>query len=131
MPASEQAHGTTGFGEWLLTFHGKPPRKPQSPRYKPEEHIIDWHHREVFRGPAMQRRDILRSVVPQSSDAGEFVRPCSQVQPRRRPSPEGAFWESLTNGFGFVSHAINRSSGTLIRSCTCYSRSAPPEASWR
>lgn len=49
---SELAHGTTGFGEWLVAFHGRPLRQPQSLRYAPEEQFIDWHQREVFRGPA-------------------------------------------------------------------------------
>ena len=51
---SELAHGTRGFSEWLLDFHGQPLRQPQSQRYLPEDEFVAWHRREVFRGPARE-----------------------------------------------------------------------------
>jgi putative restriction endonuclease len=49
---AEEAHGTSGFDEWLMRFHGRPIRQPQSPYYYPNENYINWHVREVFRGPS-------------------------------------------------------------------------------
>jgi putative restriction endonuclease len=49
---SEYAHGATGFTEWLLAYHGKPIRPPQSPQYLPKEEYLHWHMQQVFRGPA-------------------------------------------------------------------------------
>ena len=49
---SEYAHGATGFTEWLLAYHGKPIRPPQSPQYLPREEYLSWHMQQVFRGPA-------------------------------------------------------------------------------
>jgi len=51
---SQLAHGTKGFSEWLLDFHGHPLRPPQSRRYQPEDEFVSWHQREVFRGPARE-----------------------------------------------------------------------------
>ncbi|KJS17991.1 MAG: restriction endonuclease [Peptococcaceae bacterium BRH_c4b] len=48
---AEAAHGTEGFEEWLMRYHGKQIRHPQSPLYKPKDSYIKWHMREVFRGP--------------------------------------------------------------------------------
>lgn len=47
---SEEAHGTVGFREWVLKYHGKPIRPPQRPEYFPAHHFMEWHAREVFRG---------------------------------------------------------------------------------
>ncbi|TWI58188.1 phosphorothioated DNA-binding restriction endonuclease [Halalkalibacter nanhaiisediminis] len=47
-----QAHGTHGFDEWLMRYHGKQLRSPIHPLYQPQERFIHWHTREVFRGPA-------------------------------------------------------------------------------
>ena len=47
---SNEAHGTTGFQEWLMDFHEKKIRLPQSRSYNPVEEFIDWHFREVFQG---------------------------------------------------------------------------------
>ncbi|MFD0715500.1 phosphorothioated DNA-binding restriction endonuclease [Paenibacillus sp. GCM10027626] len=52
MLVAEQAHGTRGFEEWLMRYHGKPVRAPISPGYQPNGNYIHWHLREVFRGPA-------------------------------------------------------------------------------
>ena len=49
---SEYAYGATGFTEWLLAYHGKPIRPPQSPHYLPKEEYLHWHMQQVFRGPA-------------------------------------------------------------------------------
>lgn len=47
---SERAHGTSGLEEWLLRYHGKEIRPPQSPLYLPGNTFLAWHVREVFRG---------------------------------------------------------------------------------
>jgi putative restriction endonuclease len=52
---AEQAHGTHGFDEWLMKFHGKKVRFPIHPVYTPKDNFINWHIREVFRGPARYR----------------------------------------------------------------------------
>jgi putative restriction endonuclease len=39
---------------WLLAFHGRSLREPQSSRYRPDSQFIDWHRREVFRSPARE-----------------------------------------------------------------------------
>ncbi|MFC1526224.1 phosphorothioated DNA-binding restriction endonuclease [Candidatus Latescibacterota bacterium] len=51
---SEQVHGSNGFEEWLLAFHGHPLRRPQRAEYLPAEKFLKWHWREVFRGPARE-----------------------------------------------------------------------------
>ena len=50
MQVSEIAHGTFGFNEWLLAFHGQPIRAPQRPLYYPQSAFVEWHVREVFKG---------------------------------------------------------------------------------
>ncbi|WP_373228837.1 phosphorothioated DNA-binding restriction endonuclease [Cohnella sp.] len=52
MLVAEEAHGTQGFEEWLMRFHGKRIRSPIRPVYHPKDAFIEWHIREVFRGPA-------------------------------------------------------------------------------
>ena len=47
---SDDAHGTTGFQEWLMNFHGNMINFPQRRSYYPEEEFIGWHVREVFQG---------------------------------------------------------------------------------
>jgi putative restriction endonuclease len=49
---SEQVNGSVGLQEWLLEHHEEPLAGPQSPDYQPEEKFLEWHDREVFRGPA-------------------------------------------------------------------------------
>ena len=49
---SERAHGTAGFEEWLMRFHGRPLLEPVSEGYLAREAHLAWHQREVFRGPA-------------------------------------------------------------------------------
>lgn len=54
---SELVHGTKGFGEWLLAYHGQPLCEPKSPEYRPREDFVRWHQSEVFRGPARHTRE--------------------------------------------------------------------------
>ena len=54
MHVSEAAHGTSGFNEWLMAYHGKEIRPPQRQSYCPEPQFIDWHVKEVFKGYARQ-----------------------------------------------------------------------------
>lgn len=49
---AQEAHGTNGFNEWLMKFHGQQLRRPIQPEYAPRESFVHWHVREVFRGPA-------------------------------------------------------------------------------
>jgi putative restriction endonuclease len=49
---SQRAHGSHGFSEWLMAFHGTQIRSAQAPHYSPDEGFLRWHRREVFRGPA-------------------------------------------------------------------------------
>jgi putative restriction endonuclease len=51
MQVSERAHGTSGFEEWLLSFHGKRIREPLRPDYYPKPEFLRWHFKEVFRAP--------------------------------------------------------------------------------
>ncbi|MFV1965743.1 MAG: phosphorothioated DNA-binding restriction endonuclease [Pirellulaceae bacterium] len=53
---SRRAHGTSGFSEWLMAFHGHPIRFPQAEVLRPTVDFTTWHRRQVFRGPA---RDLL------------------------------------------------------------------------
>lgn len=48
---SEYANGSTGFGKWLMRFHGKKIKPPQSQMYYPRINFIDRHLREEFKGP--------------------------------------------------------------------------------
>jgi putative restriction endonuclease len=50
MKVSEMAHGTVGFKEWLMAFHGREIGLPQRPTYYPESSFMQWHLREVFKG---------------------------------------------------------------------------------
>ena len=47
---SDDAHGSVGFQEWLMRFHGKKINFPQSTSYYPQEKFVRWHIREVFKG---------------------------------------------------------------------------------
>ena len=47
---SDDVHGTKGFKEWLMDFHGQKINYPQRQSYYPHESFIDWHVREVFQG---------------------------------------------------------------------------------
>lgn len=47
---SDDAHGTAGFQEWLMRFHGEKLNFPQRQTYYPSEDYTRWHVREVFQG---------------------------------------------------------------------------------
>ena len=47
---SEDAHGSVGFQEWLMRFHGEQISFPQRQSYYPEVEFIGWHVKEVFKG---------------------------------------------------------------------------------
>lgn len=52
MVVSQRISGSSGLSEWLMDFHGKQLRQPVSSSYKPNSSFLDWHCREVFKGPA-------------------------------------------------------------------------------
>lgn len=47
---SDKAHGTYGFKEWLMDYHGTSIRLPQRKSYYPEPSFTTWHVNEVFHG---------------------------------------------------------------------------------
>ena len=47
---SDDAHGTAGFHEWLMRFHGEKLNFPQRQIYYPNEDYTSWHVKEVFQG---------------------------------------------------------------------------------
>lgn len=47
---SEEAHGSSGFQEWLMDYHGREIRSPIRPDYAPAENFMHWHVKEVFKG---------------------------------------------------------------------------------
>ena len=47
---SDDAHGSVGFQEWLMKFHGKEINFPQRKRYYPKADYTGWHTKEVFKG---------------------------------------------------------------------------------
>jgi putative restriction endonuclease len=49
---SDQAHGTAGFEEVLLSRHGKGIRRPQREVWNPAPVCLDWHAKQVFKGVA-------------------------------------------------------------------------------
>ena len=49
MLVSEKVHGQ-GAEQWLISFHGKSLRPPQSRSYYPESNFLQWHVKEVFKG---------------------------------------------------------------------------------
>jgi putative restriction endonuclease len=51
MVVSQDAHGTHGFEEWLMRFNGRVVQEPIQPYYYPDHLFLDWHAREVFKGP--------------------------------------------------------------------------------
>jgi putative restriction endonuclease len=52
---SDHVHGTSGFLETLMTYHGGPIREPQRPDWRPEPGHLAWHRREVFKGDPRHR----------------------------------------------------------------------------
>jgi len=53
---SERAQGRCGLDEWLLKFHGRPVRLPQSESFAPAGAYLDWHEREVFKRPSRESK---------------------------------------------------------------------------
>nr|WP_304212390.1 HNH endonuclease [Fredinandcohnia onubensis] len=51
MIVSQEAHGSHGFEEWLMKYHGEIIREPIETYYNPDSVYLGWHIREVFRGP--------------------------------------------------------------------------------
>lgn len=49
---SQEVYGSSGLQETLVSFHGRHPIEPQSEDYRPLPQFLQWHRREVFRGPA-------------------------------------------------------------------------------
>ena len=47
---SDDAHGSIGFQEWLMRFHGQRINFPQRQSFYPREDFVEWHVREVFQG---------------------------------------------------------------------------------
>ena len=47
---SDYAHGSAGFYEWLMRFHGAKLNFPQRQTYYPGEDYTRWYIREVFQG---------------------------------------------------------------------------------
>ena len=47
---SDDAHGSVGFQEWLMKFHGKEINFPQRKLYYPKADYTGWHTKEVFKG---------------------------------------------------------------------------------
>src|SRR5262249_43842367 len=51
---SDQAHGTAGFHEVLMSHHAKLVRSPQRQEWKPAPASLNWHGKEVFKGAARE-----------------------------------------------------------------------------
>jgi putative restriction endonuclease len=49
---SDEAHGSEGFNEALMSRHGKVIRPPQRQEWIPAPASLDWHARQVFKGAA-------------------------------------------------------------------------------
>lgn len=49
---SEELSGSDATDQWVSRFHGEPLRVPGAPAQRPDPVFIEWHQREVFRGPA-------------------------------------------------------------------------------
>ncbi len=47
---SDDAHGSAGFEEWLMRFHGEKLNFPQRQTYYPSVSYTQWHVKEVFQG---------------------------------------------------------------------------------
>lgn len=52
---SENAHGSAGFQEWLMRFHGEKLNFPQRQTYYPNADYTHWHLNEVFQGDYRER----------------------------------------------------------------------------
>lgn len=52
---AEGANGTDGFQEWLMRYHGQFLYSPIHPDYYPKQVYVQWHFKEVFKGPSRYR----------------------------------------------------------------------------
>ncbi len=52
---SDQANGSSGFRESLLSHHGMRIRLPQRPEWTPHPSFLEWHGRQVFKGAGRHR----------------------------------------------------------------------------
>lgn len=52
---AEEANGNNGFQDWLMRYHGQVVRSPIHPDYQPNQAYMNWHVREVFKGPGRYR----------------------------------------------------------------------------
>lgn len=50
LKVSQIAHGTHGFSEWLMNFHNKSIKTPQTKLHYPQDIFVIWHTKEVFKG---------------------------------------------------------------------------------
>lgn len=50
LKVSTKANGNHAFDDWLMRFHGKPIRKPQSQKFYPKLEFTNWQANEVFKG---------------------------------------------------------------------------------
>ncbi len=57
---SDRAHGTRGFDEWLMKFHGRSVKAPQRKIYTPDNSFVKWHVKEVFRG---EYRELQKAIT--------------------------------------------------------------------
>lgn len=48
---SECVYGNSCFEDILLKHHGEILEKPIREEYEPEQQYLQWHEKEVFRGP--------------------------------------------------------------------------------
>jgi putative restriction endonuclease len=49
---SADVHGDGQIPRWLVGFHGRPMRPPQSSTHLPAPEFVAWHQKQVFRGPS-------------------------------------------------------------------------------
>ena len=50
---SGEVHGLSEALRWFLDYHDKPLRCPRDRRFDPAPKFVNWHQREVFRGPPL------------------------------------------------------------------------------
>jgi putative restriction endonuclease len=55
---SEEAHGSQGFQDWVMAFHGKNIKRPLRTYFFPNSTFVNWHVREVFQGPCREVRSL-------------------------------------------------------------------------
>lgn len=48
---SQEVCGSSGMDEYLMQYHGKKIRDPQSPEYRAHPEYLDWHGQVIFKSP--------------------------------------------------------------------------------